>query len=106
MILIWEYWPTVAMCSCLPLDATPVNSILLALQMVSRKLLPKPLNQMAGTSANDSQELSSQDTNEGDDFAENDLILLGSILALPMLLPSGLSMPMPLSIQLIPLAPP
>ena len=65
MILIREYWPTVAMCSCLPLDATPVNPILFAPQMVSRKLLPKPLNQMAGTSANNSQELSSQDTKKG-----------------------------------------
>ena len=47
------------MCSCLPLDATTVNPILFAPQMVLRKLLPKPLNRMAGTSANDSQELTS-----------------------------------------------
>ena len=68
MILIREYWPTVAMCSCLPLDATPVNPILFAPQMVSRKLSTKPLNQMAKASAKDSQELTSQDTNNGDDL--------------------------------------
>ena len=106
MILICECWPTVAMRCCLPLDTTPVNPNLLDPQMVSWKLLPKPLNQIAGTSAKDFQELLSQDTNEGDDFAENDLILLGSILALPMLLPSGLPMPMLLSTQPITLAPP
>ena len=50
MILMHEYWPTVAMCSCLPLDATPVNPILFALQIVSRKLLLKPLKQMPWTS--------------------------------------------------------
>ena len=70
MILIYEYWPTVAMCSCLLLNATTVNSILFAPQMVSRKLLPKPLNQMAETSAKDSQELTSQDTSEGDDVID------------------------------------
>ena len=55
------------MCSCLLLDATTINPILFAPQMVLRKLLPKPLNQMAGTSTNDSQELTIQDTNYGDD---------------------------------------
>ena len=79
------------MCSCLPLDATTVNPILFAPQMVPRKLLPKPLNQMAGTSANDSQELTSQDANEGDDvndcdFSKNVMAYAASAIMLPYML--------------------
>ena len=81
MILIYEYWPTVAMCSCLPLDATTVNPILFATQMVLRKILPKPLSQMTGPSAHNSLELTSENINDEDD-QESMIDLLMSFCAL------------------------
>ena len=69
------------MCSCLPIDATTVNPILFALQMVLRKLLPKPLSQMTGPSAHDSPELTTANINDEDD-QESMIDLLMSFCAL------------------------
>ena len=52
-LFLYVNWPTVAMCSCLSVDATLIDCNLFTLQMMPRKLLPEPHGQMAVPSAND-----------------------------------------------------
>ena len=52
-LFLYVNWPTVATCSCLPVDATLIDCNLFALQIMPRKLLLKPHGQMAVPNAND-----------------------------------------------------